>query len=43
VSPISNIQAMDSQSFARFARANAATFVAAINLAMRNGSAVRTS
>src|SRR5271167_1677028 len=43
VSPIFNISAMDSQSFARFAKANAATFVAAINLAIRNGAAVRSS
>lgn len=43
ISPIFNINAMDWQSFARFAKSNAATFVAAINLAMRNGAMVRSS
>ncbi len=38
-----NVSAMDSQSVATFFKNNGATLVAAINQAMRNGSALRNS
>jgi hypothetical protein len=40
VSPVFNIQAMDAQSFAKWGQANAATFVAILNRALRHGSSL---
>jgi len=39
---ITNISAIDAQSFAKFARQNGAAFVAAVSAGQRNGASLRT-